>query len=67
MQDREFKLNIMVEGDRVFEKVYPDYASMMDAARNELDSVVASHPGSFVVAQSQSLGEFGWVHHAVMS
>lgn len=67
MNDPRCKLNIMVNGDRVFEQVYPTYVAMMDDARAQRDKVAADHPGGFVVAQYQRMGEHGWYHGAILS
>lgn len=61
------KLNIMVDGDRVSETEFTSYESMMDAAREIRDSVVAKNPDGFVVAQYQIMGGAGWYHGAILS
>lgn len=63
----EHKLNIHVDGNRVFERVYSTYVDMMNAARFERDSIAAKYPNGFIVAQSQKLGPHGWAHLAILS
>lgn len=61
------KLNIMVDGDKVSETVFPSYVSLMDAARGLRDAVLAKHPAGFVVCQYQRSGPYGWVHGGILS
>lgn len=61
------RLNVMVNGDRVFQQVYPDYVAMMDDARAQHDAVQDANVGGFVVAQYQRWGEHGWYHGAILS
>lgn len=61
------KLNVMVDGDKVSETVFASYVEMMDSARAIRDSVIASNPDGFVVAQFQRMGPHGWYHGAILS
>lgn len=61
------KLNIHVNSDLVSETVFASYVEMMDSARAIRDSVIASNPNGFVVAQFQRMGEHGWYHGAILS
>ena len=63
----ECRLNVMVDGDRVFQQVYPTYVAMMDDARAQRDKVQGENPGGFVVAQYQRMGPHGWFHGAILS
>lgn len=66
--DLRCKLNIMTDGDRVFEHVYPTYFAMMNDARAQRDKVAAeARKGAFVVAQYQRMGPYGWMHGAILS